>query len=150
MRLKMEVEINIAPNYYPPKIYVYSNELTDEISDAIKILKKYSNFSLNGFKENELYLLKLTEIETFYTENKKVYAKQNGVSYEIKERLYELEELLDKKTFVRIFNSEIVNFKKVEKLNFKLTGTIILYFTNGNITYVSRRYIKKIKDYLEI
>ena len=42
MRLKMEVEINIAPNYYPPKIYVYSNELTDEISDAIKILKKYS------------------------------------------------------------------------------------------------------------
>ena len=40
MRLKMEVEINIAPNYYAPKIYVYSNELTDEISDAIKILKK--------------------------------------------------------------------------------------------------------------
>lgn len=146
----MEVEINIDPNYYPPKICIYSNELSDELSATVEILKKNSSFFINGFKGNELYLLKLEEIETFYTENKRVYAKRNEVSYEIRERLYELEKLLDQKNFVRISNSEIVNFKKVEKLDFKLTGTIILYFISGNITYVSRRYIKKIKEYLEI
>ena len=58
--------------------------------------------------------------------------------------------LLDKKMFVRISNSEIVNFNKVENIDFKIVGTLILNFKSGNKAYASRIYIPKIKEFLEI
>ena len=68
----------------------------------------------------------------------------------VKNRLYELENILDKKVFSRISNSEIVNFNLVENIDFKIIGTLILNFKSGNKSYVSRRYIPKIKKFLEI
>lgn len=40
--------------------------------------------------------------------------------------------------------------KKVKKINLKFSGTIVLHFKNDNKTYVSRRYLKKIKEYLGV
>ena len=49
-----------------------------------------------------------------------------------------------------ISNSEIVNFNKVENIDFKILGTLIINFKSGNKSYASRRYIPKIKEFLEI
>ena len=49
----------------------------------------------------------------------KVFARENDNKYLIKKRLYELEEILNPDKFVRISNSEIVNMKKVKKINLK-------------------------------
>ena len=57
---------------------------------------------------------------------------------------------LDKKVFTRISNSEIVNFNKVQNIDFKILGTLIINFKSGNKSYASRRYIPKIKEFLEI
>ena len=65
-------------------------------------------------------------------------------------RLYELENILNKKTFLRISKSEIINISKVKSINTNLIGTIIITFFNGNKTYSSRRYISKIKEFLGI
>ena len=64
--------------------------------------------------------------------------------------MFELEELLSDTSFVRISNSEIVNFNKVDCLDVQGRITIVLKFKSGEITYVSRRYIRKIKEYLNI
>ena len=74
---------------------------------------------------------------------------ENGEIFETKKRIYEFEENLSDK-FIRISNSEIVNFDKVQSLDFKIFGTIILNFYTEHKTYVSRRYVKKIKEYLKI
>lgn len=82
-----------------------------------------------------------------YSVNKKVYAQTKDAIFEIKQRLYEIEELipqLGSDKFIRISNSEIVNFDFVEKFDMSLTGTIGLHFKNGERTFVSRRYVKKI------
>lgn len=97
-----------------------------------------------------MYILNQNEIETIYSENGKIYVKCNNEIYNIKSRLYELETLLDKKIFVRISNSEIVNFNRVENIDFKIVGTLILNFKSRNKAYASRRYIPKIKEFLEI
>ena len=146
----MDIEIKTDSQYKEPKISIYTNDINDPtISNIINILKDYFSYSLKGCLDNQLYILEQTNIESIYTENKKIYARQDNVSYEIKNRLYELEDLLNK-DFIRISNSEIINFKKVKKLDFKLSGTILVYFISGNISYVSRRYIKKIKEYLDM
>ena len=97
-----------------------------------------------------MYILNQNEIETIYSESGKIHVRCNNEIYNIKNRLYELESLLDKKIFVRISNSEIVNFNKVENIDFKIIGTLILNFKSGNKAYASRRYIPKIKEFLEI
>ena len=71
----------------------------------------------------------------------------------VKMRLYEFEELAAKcgwTDFIRISNTDIVNFSKVTKLDMSLSGIIRVNFTNGKDTMVSRRYMNKIKDQLNM
>ena len=71
----------------------------------------------------------------------------------VKMRLYEFEELAAKcgwTDFIRISNTDIVNFSKVTKLDMSLSGIIKVKFTNGKDTIVSRRYMNKIKDQLNM
>ena len=68
--------------------------------------------------------------------------------FDLKERLYELEARLDRHTFVRISQSEIVNLTKVTALDLTLTGTIKMTLAGDTVCYVSRRYVKKIKEAL--
>ena len=72
-------------------------------------------------------------------------ARTESGLYQIRLRLYELEERLDDSKFVRISNSEIVNLKKVKSLDLSFVGTICMELSNGEVSYVSRRYVSKIK-----
>ena len=85
-----------------------------------------------------------------YSEKQRVYAETKLGKYILHKRLYELEEQLDNRKFVRISNSEIVNIKKIKKLDTSLTGTICMYLEGEKMTYVSRRYVSKIKKVLGI
>lgn len=146
----MKIEVNIDETCEETKIIIHTKKIEDEVIKVLENLQNKEAETINGFKNEEMYILNQDEIETIYTEDGKVFAKENKNRYLVKKRLYELEEILNPKKFVRISNSEIVNIKKVNKINFKITGTIILYFKNGDKTYVSRRYVKKIKEFLEV
>ena len=74
----------------------------------------------------------------------------DGRAYTVRLRLYELEERLDRRTFIRVSHSEIVNWERVTALDLSLTGTIRVTLEGGTATYVSRRYVKKIKEVLGI
>ena len=67
--------------------------------------------------------------------------------YQVRLRLYELEERLDNR-FVRISNSEIVNLKKVKSLDLSFVGTICMELSNREVSYISRRYVSKMKKIL--
>lgn len=95
--------------------------------------------------------LEAAEVLRFYGEDKEVRAQAlDGEIYTVRLRLYELEERLDRKTFVRVSHSEIVNWKRVTALDLSLSGTIRVTLEGGVVTYVSRRYVKKIKEVLGI
>ena len=61
-----------------------------------------------------------------------------------------LEQTLAGLGFVRISNSEIVNLKKVRGFDLSFAGTICVSLSDGSATYVSRRYVAKIKQVLGI
>ena len=114
---------------------------------------KISNITqktLQTYKDHNLYILNQDEIESIYSENGKVYVRYANEVYSTKNRLYEIENLLDNNSFIRISNSEIINFDKVKNIDFKIIGTLIFNFKSGNKAYSSRRYIPKIKKFLEI
>ena len=146
----MKIEFDINEKYQEDKIIICTNKITDELQEFVNKLNNEKNNKIYGYKNDKIFILEENKIETIYSENKKVFIRyENGNIYETKKRIYELENNLPNK-FVRISNSEIVNFDKVQNLDFKIVGTIILNFYTGRYTYVSRRYVKKIKEYLEI
>ena len=145
---QIDIEIKIDENYKVPKLVIYTDQVTDELMKIVNKLKSADEEKLIGFKDDEAFLLDFSKIETIYTENKRIYARVDNIAYQIKKRIFELEESLMDLNFVRISNSEIVNFKKVLSIDFKLTGTIMLKLESGNNTFVLRRYVKRIKEYL--
>lgn len=150
MSNEIEVEIKLDEDFEKTKVIIYTSNMNEEINKIVNKIKNNTDNTLIGYKDDEAFLLDLEKIESIYTENKKIYARAEKNVYLIKKRIFELEESLEEDGFVRISNSEIVNFKKVLSIDFKLVGTILLNFKSGEKTYVSRRYVKKIKEYLGV
>lgn len=146
----MKVEVKLDPNYTETKIEIHTNQINEEISNLIKILESKTENRILVFKEGKLYIIEEKDIETIYSNQGKVYVRANEIEYISKNKLYELEEKLIEPYFIRISNSEIINFNKVENLDLNITGTIKITFKDKYVTYASRRNIKKIKEYLKI
>ena len=105
---------------------------------------------LLGYKDGTIVPLDTNIIVRIFSENQKTYCETKKETLIIKLPLYKIEDLLSSSNFIRISQSEIINFNEVENLNMTYSGTILILFKSGNKSYVSRRYIKKIKDYLGI
>ena len=106
---------------------------------------------LTGWGGDYCIQLKQNEVFRIYSMDKKVYVETEKENLLLKLRLYEFEELAQNcgwTDFIRISNTDIVNFSKVTKLDMSLTGIVRVNFTNGKDAIVSRRYMNKIKNEL--
>lgn len=146
----MQVEIKIDNTCKEPRIIVVTDQLTDEIQALIRRLSEESPRILSGFRNDALEVLDQSDIFRIYASAGKVYAVTARGEYTLRLRLYELEERLEKNSFVRISNSEIINLKKVKNFDLSFAGTICVSLSDGTVTYVSRRYVNKIKQILGI
>lgn len=146
----MQIEIKIDSSCKETKIIVVTDKITDEINTLAKKLAQDTPQLLAGLQGDILKVLDQHDIIRLYATNGKVYAETEDGEYLLRLRLYALEERLNKNDFVRISNSEIINLKKVKEFDLSYTGTICVSFQNDTVTYVSRRYVKKIKQVLGI
>ncbi|WP_195267359.1 LytTR family DNA-binding domain-containing protein [Eubacterium sp. 1001713B170207_170306_E7] len=144
----MDVEIKIDPALQKPCVIICTNALTAEISALAERLSASHPSMITAVSGGRIYLLDRKEIFRFYTEDQKTFVRCREQTYRVKHRLYELEDLLSGSSFVRISNSEIVNFSHVTSLDTSISGTISLRMTNGDKAFVSRRYVSRIKKYL--
>ena len=123
-------------------IYVHEkNSLSYEIEELV--LGK--SLELFGYRDKNIVKLSPSDVFCFTVENNKVYAICEKEKYQIKQRLYLLEEILDR-DFVKINQSCIANIRKISKFDTSITGTLMVSFKNGHRDYVSRRQMKKVKE----
>ena len=144
----MQVEIKIDDNCIDPKVIIITDKVTDEINDILNMLSSKTPEVITGFYNDLAEILSPDDIIRIYAEDGKILASVNSKEYILRQRLYELEEQLNKYSFVRISNSEIINLKKVRNFDLSLSGTICVTLSDGTATYVSRRYVSKIKKVL--
>lgn len=123
----MKVEIQIDNNLKENKVIIQAKEMNEEISELMKKLSNQKE-KITVYLGEETYFLKEDEIESVFASDGKVIVKTETQEFQSKSRLYEIEELLSQKNFIRISNSEIVNFDKVKNINTKITGTIVINF----------------------
>lgn len=147
----MKIEVIINEKFSETRIKIYTKEKSQEIEQIVKriqSLEKNESNIINGYKDRVLFRLKLGHINRFYTSLGTTYADVEQDTYKIKNKLYELEELLQDTSFIRISKSEIVNVDQIQKIDLSFSGTICVYFKDGSSTYASRRFVKKVKEFI--
>ncbi len=146
----MKLNIDIDAGAKEPEIMITTAHITEDVNRVIDFVSRldYAPTTISGIREDKVELLDLDAIVNIYAEDSKVFAQTDKGTYQIRLRLYEAEERLDSSKFVRISNSEIVNLKKVKSLDLSFVGTICMELSNGTVSYVSRRYVPKIKKVL--
>ena len=101
-------------------------------------------------KDNELYFINASEILYFDSVDNRTFLYTADDVMEINQRLYELENILSDKDFVRISKSQIVNINKIQSLKPELNRTILATMYNNEKLSISRKYVKSIRNILSI
>ncbi len=115
-------------------------ELVDSIEKLINPKTEY----LLGSRDFDTFRIPIKKASCFITDNNKVYAYAGREKYLLKQRLYQLEEILGDE-FIKINQGCIVNISQVEKFETTLGGSIKVVLKNGFEDYISRRELKKVK-----
>ncbi len=144
----MKILFDIQEKYTDTEIHICNHEKNRKVLELREMLEGMFHEKMTVYREHDAKTLRVFEIIRIYSENKKVYVRTKGETYEVRDRLYVLEESLKDKGFVRISNSEIVNIEYIEKMDLSYVGTIKMLMKNGDETFVSRRCIGKIKEVL--
>ena len=83
----------------------------------------------------------------FYTGGYLLYGyKVIDKKYQIKYRLYQLEEMEINKSFIKINQSCYANIKRIKKFDSTISGALKVIFNNGYVDYIARRELKNFKE----
>ena len=146
----MQFEIKIDDSYPEPKVIILTASMTEEVNRILNRLSEHMPQVISGVRDNKIEVIEQEDLIRIYTSDGKVFAVTDKGEYVLRLRLYEIEERLPRNQFVRISNSEMINLRRVDHFDLSFTGTICVKLTNGIITYVSRRYVPKIKKILGV
>lgn len=125
-------------------VEIHCREVTSETERLERYIRRFNErimATLNGQTHN----VPVEEILYIESVDKKTFLYTTGTVLQTEKRLYELEELLDEKTFFRCSKSVIVNLNKITKLKPEVTRNILATLTNGEVVVISRRNVRSLK-----
>ena len=132
-------------------VIIKNRERNDDVEGVINAIQTYADKKqpmIQAYFKGSVVMLPQRQIFRVYIVNRKIMIQTSERLYEVRKNLRDLEEVLDQESFIRIFQSEILNIKRVKNFDFSSTGTIGVELENGEKTYVSRRRVKEIKAVL--
>lgn len=115
--------------------------LSDDMDRLIHRLR-YGEIKFTGYDEHGISTIVASDIYYFETVDKSVY--------EVKERLYQLEEVIEELPFMRISKSMIVNIEKILHISPALGGRFEAVLENDEKVIISRLYVPILKNKLGV
>ena len=126
------------------EVLIYAQKRSSLV-DEIERLVESNNLTIKGIKGDEIIIINPLDVTCFISQNNKVFALIGEEQYKIKERLYQLEEMMDE-NYIKINQSCLANIKRIDRFSSSLGGGIMALFDNGYKDYISRRELKKVKE----
>ncbi|AYE39232.1 LytTR family transcriptional regulator [Companilactobacillus zhachilii] len=146
----MKIKLNLSSEYREKEIVINAAQKDDEVQqilDSLKDVEEKFNH-LNGYLGETVYSLALKDILFFETNDRNVYAHTTTNAFLIHYRLYELEENLPD-NFLRVSKSSILNIDEILSLSRSVTGNLVQFRDSYKQIYVSRRFLKELKERLK-
>ncbi len=146
----MKIRIEIDDKIEEDEVIVRCSELNDKVKNIQMILADIleQGNHITFYKHNKDYYLPLEEVLFFETEENGISAHTISDVYQVKYKLYELEELLPR-YFIRVSKSTILNINHIYSITRNISSSSIVEFQHTHKkVYVSRHYYKPLKNKL--
>ncbi len=127
------------------RVVIYAKEKNSLVSEIEKLVNS-TGVSLVGTLDESSTIINPCDVTCFMVENNKIYALIEDKKYQLKERLYQLEDMPFNEFFVKLNQSCFANIKKIKEFKSSIGGAIMVIFQNGYKEYISRRELKNVKE----
>lgn len=123
--------------------YIVWTSEWENLSDYIEGKKR----QIIGYgTKKEMYSIQLEDILYFEAVGDLVFAYTGDQVYEIKMRLYQVEETVQQNGILRVSKSFLVNVRKIEKVRSVLNGRFMAVMENGEEVLITRHYAREVMD----
>ncbi len=129
------------------EIIIKCNQMDDRLMQLVNQFKRGSD-KLNVYQDGNIHLIEPQDIYYFETVDQKVFAYCENEVYEIRSRIYELEEALVAKDFFRASKSTLLNLNVIKSLSPAFGGRFEAVLGNGEHVIISRQYVGTLKEKL--
>jgi DNA-binding LytR/AlgR family response regulator len=140
----MRVSIKQIIEHANEQVVIECVEVTKDVED-IQAYALTKGTTLIGVCDDRTYQFRLENVFYFEAVDERVFAYTKEKVYELKIRLYELENAYSDKYFVRCSKSFVINLMKLESISPALNGRFMAHMKNGENIIVSRQYVPALK-----
>jgi len=144
----MQTKITKISREQPELLEIHCHTLSDEVKEIIAFLKS-RNGQLTGTVDDTMYEIPVSDIYYIEAVENKLFIYTKSKVYETKQKLYELEEILKEKHFLRISKSMLLNLMKVSSIKPSLNSRFIAVLYSGEQVIISRKYVPELKKALK-
>lgn len=115
--------------------------------EEIKEYVQHKGDTLIGYKQTrEMVSVRVEDILYFETVDGRVFAYTVDSVYEIKGRLYQVEEKVNRRNICRVSKTMLVNVEHITSVRTALNGRLYARMENGEEILITRRYAKEIEN----
>lgn len=131
------------------KVLIQCKKADDEVLRLKTHIELFDN-KLYAKRDNEYCFIKASEVLYFEAVDNRTFLYTKEDVLEIRQKLYELEDCLSEKDFIRISKSIIVNINQIHSLKPELNRTILATMCSGERLSISRKYVPAVRKLLSI
>lgn len=144
----MDVKISKIPENENEFVDIRCHEETDSVREIADFVRSRQG-QLNGTLEGRQYGISVSEILYIESVDNRTFIYTGTKIYESKQRIYELEDILKPKHFLRISKASLVNLMKIASVKPALGGRFSAVLSNGEEIIISRKYVADLKKTLK-
>ena len=144
----MQTKITRIDKDKPEILEIHCHSISEEVRGIVAFAKSRQG-QLTGTADERQYEIAVSDI--FYIEavDNKTFLYTKDKVYETRQKLYELEEMLQQKHFLRVSKSTLLNLMKVSAIKPALNSRFIAVLFSGEQVVITRKYVPELKKALK-
>lgn len=140
----MKINLDIDGKYDDTEIIIRAPHLNNDIERIVAMMRMI-DMQIAVRKDNETFLLETDKILYVEAVDRKTFVYTSNETYESELKLYELEQELVQRDFLRISKQSLVNLRKIKSLKADVNRKIRITLQNGEQIVVSRMYSDELR-----
>lgn len=140
----MKINLDIDGKYDDTEVIIRAPHLNNDIERMVAMMRML-DMQIAVRKDNETYLLETDKILYIEAVDRKTFVYTYSEYYESELKLYEIEQELIERDFLRISKNSIVNLRKIKSLKTDVNRKIRITLQNGEQIVVSRMYSDELR-----
>ena len=143
----MNVEIEQIGKDKKELVLIRCHEITEEVQEIEAFIKSRQG-SLTGSKESRQYEVPVVDVYYIESVDGRTFLNTKEQVFETSLRLYELEQRMAARHFLRVSRSTLLNLMKIRSIQPAMNGRLIALLPSGEKIVISRSYVKGLKEVL--